>query len=170
MLISSRAKQVVVQQRLQVYNVRRLSSPGSCWTIRQFVHNNCGLLMTIAEDIETARCYGSFGWWENCTQPMSHDYYWSLYLTHRAKNELSREEFLFFLTGGVGLENKLANPDPSWLSDKSWDEICRMKDLPAFKGFLWVDVAYCCTTRVLGFYRINCWSPVKLWNWENASI
>jgi dynein heavy chain len=42
---------------------------------------------------------------------------------------------MFFLTGGVGLENKLANPDPSWLSDKSWDEICRMSDLPKFKGF-----------------------------------
>nr|XP_026690532.1 dynein heavy chain 12, axonemal isoform X1 [Ciona intestinalis] len=53
-----------------------------------------------------------------------------------AKGELSRDEFLFFLTGGVGLENKRANPDSSWLSDKSWDEICRMKDLPAFQGFL----------------------------------
>ena len=42
---------------------------------------------------------------------------------------------MFFLTGGVGLENKLANPDPSWLSDKSWDEICRMCDLKAFKEF-----------------------------------
>uniref|UniRef100_H2Z3M7 Dynein axonemal heavy chain 7 n=1 Tax=Ciona savignyi TaxID=51511 RepID=H2Z3M7_CIOSA len=53
-----------------------------------------------------------------------------------AKGELTREEYLFFLTGGVGLENKRANPDSSWLSDKSWDEICRMKDLPAFRGFL----------------------------------
>lgn len=42
---------------------------------------------------------------------------------------------MFFLTGGVGLENKLANPDPKWLSDKSWDEICRMNDLQNFKGF-----------------------------------
>lgn len=53
-----------------------------------------------------------------------------------AKNELSKEEFMFFLTGGVGLENKLANPDPSWLSDKSWDELCRMKDMRPFRGFL----------------------------------
>lgn len=30
---------------------------------------------------------------------------------------------------------QLPNPDPSWLSDKSWDEICRMCDLPAFKKF-----------------------------------
>jgi hypothetical protein len=48
---------------------------------------------------------------------------------------MDKDEFMFFLTGGVGLENKLANPDPSWLSDKSWDEICRMCDLEAFKEF-----------------------------------
>ena len=42
---------------------------------------------------------------------------------------------MFFLTGGVGLENKIPNPSPSWLSDKSWDEICRMTDLKGFKKF-----------------------------------
>lgn len=55
---------------------------------------------------------------------------------HRAKGELSIDDFMFFLTGGVGLENKLANPDPSWLSDKSWDELCRMKDFSSFRGFM----------------------------------
>ena len=45
------------------------------------------------------------------------------------------DEFMFFLTGGVGLENKIPNPAPSWLSDKSWDEICRMCDLKAFRQF-----------------------------------
>ena len=55
---------------------------------------------------------------------------------YRAKGELSSEEFMFFLTGGVGLENKRKNPDNTWLSDKAWDEICRMKDLPPFRGFL----------------------------------
>ncbi|XP_046853911.1 dynein axonemal heavy chain 7-like isoform X3 [Xenia sp. Carnegie-2017] len=52
-----------------------------------------------------------------------------------SKNDLKLEEFLFFLTGGIGLENKVANPDPSWLSDKSWDEICRMCDLDGFEDF-----------------------------------
>ena len=42
---------------------------------------------------------------------------------------------MFFLTGGVGLENKIPNPAPEWLSDKSWDEICRMCDMDGFKGF-----------------------------------
>jgi dynein heavy chain len=53
----------------------------------------------------------------------------------QAKNELNRSEFMFFLTGGVGLENKIPNPAPEWLSDKSWDEICRMCDMDGFKGF-----------------------------------
>ena len=53
----------------------------------------------------------------------------------RAKKKLQRDEFMFFLTGGVGLQNKLANPASGWLSDKSWDELCRMSNLAAFKGF-----------------------------------
>ncbi len=54
---------------------------------------------------------------------------------YRARGDLDRDEFMFFMTGGVGLENKLDNPDPSWLSDKSWDEICRLNDLKSMKGF-----------------------------------
>ena len=53
-----------------------------------------------------------------------------------AKHEMDYDEFMFFLTGGVGLENKLKNPASHWLSDKSWDEVCRMCDLPAFKSML----------------------------------
>ncbi|CAG5123509.1 unnamed protein product, partial [Candidula unifasciata] len=52
----------------------------------------------------------------------------------RAKNEMEQSEFIFFLTGGVGLENKIANPAAKWLSDSSWDELCRLSDLKAFKG------------------------------------
>ncbi|XP_064633435.1 dynein axonemal heavy chain 12-like isoform X2 [Lineus longissimus] len=52
-----------------------------------------------------------------------------------AKGELNQDEYLFFLTGGIGLENKIPNPDSSWLSDKSWDEICRMNDMSIYKGF-----------------------------------
>ncbi|BFZ08761.1 hypothetical protein BsWGS_11799 [Bradybaena similaris] len=52
----------------------------------------------------------------------------------RAKNEMEQSEFIFFLTGGVGLENKIPNPAPKWLSDPSWDELCRLSDLKTFKG------------------------------------
>ncbi|XP_053325574.1 dynein axonemal heavy chain 12 [Spea bombifrons] len=51
-----------------------------------------------------------------------------------AKKEIEIQEFLFLLTGGVGLQNNAANPAPSWLPDKSWDEVCRASELPSFKG------------------------------------
>ncbi|XP_073448349.1 dynein axonemal heavy chain 12 [Aquarana catesbeiana] len=51
-----------------------------------------------------------------------------------AKKEIKYQEFMFLLTGGVGLQNNVANPAPSWLPDKSWDEICRASDLNSFKG------------------------------------
>ncbi|KAG5839016.1 hypothetical protein ANANG_G00229870 [Anguilla anguilla] len=52
-----------------------------------------------------------------------------------AKREIDYAEFMFLLTGGVGLQNTVPNPDPSWLQDKSWDEICRASDLPGLRGF-----------------------------------
>uniref|UniRef100_A0A8C3HEC4 Uncharacterized protein n=1 Tax=Chrysemys picta bellii TaxID=8478 RepID=A0A8C3HEC4_CHRPI len=48
--------------------------------------------------------------------------------------EIEQQEFMFLLTGGVGLKNKYKNPDPSWLQDKSWDELCRASDFSAFRG------------------------------------
>jgi len=41
---------------------------------------------------------------------------------------------MFFLTGGVGLENKHLNPASEWLSDKSWDELCRLDELSELFG------------------------------------
>uniref|UniRef100_A0A4W6E1J2 Dynein axonemal heavy chain 12 n=1 Tax=Lates calcarifer TaxID=8187 RepID=A0A4W6E1J2_LATCA len=51
-----------------------------------------------------------------------------------SKEEIQYSEFMFLLTGGVGLQNTIANPDPSWLQDKSWDEICRASELPGLQG------------------------------------
>uniref|UniRef100_A0A670IHN2 Dynein axonemal heavy chain 12 n=1 Tax=Podarcis muralis TaxID=64176 RepID=A0A670IHN2_PODMU len=51
-----------------------------------------------------------------------------------AKKEIEHQEFMFLLTGGVGLKSKHKNPDPSWIQDKSWDELCRASDMTAFKG------------------------------------
>jgi dynein heavy chain len=51
-----------------------------------------------------------------------------------SRGELDTNEYMFFLTGGIGLENKLKNPSSLWLVDKSWDEICRCDELTNFKG------------------------------------
>ncbi|CAF1455240.1 unnamed protein product [Rotaria magnacalcarata] len=48
--------------------------------------------------------------------------------------KMDKSEYLFFLTGGIGLENKNKNPGQGWLSDKCWDELCRLSDLQKFIG------------------------------------
>ena len=44
--------------------------------------------------------------------------------------------WIFFLTGGVALDNPYANPDPTWLSDKSWSEICRASHLDGLEDLM----------------------------------
>ncbi|KAG7262162.1 hypothetical protein CRUP_003824 [Coryphaenoides rupestris] len=51
-----------------------------------------------------------------------------------AKEEIDYGDLMFLLTGGVGLQNTTANPDPSWLQDRSWDEICRASEQPGLQG------------------------------------
>lgn len=42
----------------------------------------------------------------------------------KAKEEIDQDEWMFLLTGGVGLQNTLEKP-AEWMSQKTWDEICR---------------------------------------------
>lgn len=46
-------------------------------------------------------------------------------------NEIVYEDYLFLITGGVATENPLKKP-VEWLPDKSWDEMCRLNELPTF--------------------------------------
>lgn len=49
--------------------------------------------------------------------------------------EIDKDEWLFFLTGGISLNNPLKN-HISWLQDKNWDELCSLDNLPKFKVFI----------------------------------
>uniref|UniRef100_A0A2K6PQ33 Dynein axonemal heavy chain 12 n=1 Tax=Rhinopithecus roxellana TaxID=61622 RepID=A0A2K6PQ33_RHIRO len=51
-----------------------------------------------------------------------------------ARKEIEYQELMFLLTGGVSLKSAEKNPDPTWLQDKSWEEICRASEFPAFRG------------------------------------
>ncbi|KAI8840277.1 hypothetical protein BC829DRAFT_446998 [Chytridium lagenaria] len=60
---------------------------------------------------------------------------YSLYCNVCSRAELDDAELQFLITGGLGLgSNTIANPDPSWLSDKAWNELCKLSDLPVFQG------------------------------------
>ncbi|CAG0901217.1 unnamed protein product, partial [Cyprideis torosa] len=51
------------------------------------------------------------------------------------RGSLPRQEFMFFLTGGVGVSSgEIPNPASKWLSEKSWNEICRLADFTGFDG------------------------------------
>jgi dynein heavy chain len=51
----------------------------------------------------------------------------------KKEGKVNDAEWLFFLTGGVGLDNPHASPGV-WLPTKAWDELCRLDGLARFRG------------------------------------
>ncbi|RZF36882.1 hypothetical protein LSTR_LSTR004570 [Laodelphax striatellus] len=51
----------------------------------------------------------------------------------QSHKNIEDELLLFLLTGGVALDNPFANPCPSWLSDRSWNEVVRASELAGLK-------------------------------------
>jgi dynein heavy chain len=52
----------------------------------------------------------------------------------KSRKQMEQSELMFLLTGGVGLDNPIVNPDPDWVQKSSWDELCRLADIPVFRG------------------------------------
>lgn len=51
------------------------------------------------------------------------------------QGEISKSQWMFLLTGGVGLENPHENPT-DWLPVKMWNELCRLNQVEGFEvGF-----------------------------------
>lgn len=51
------------------------------------------------------------------------------------EDTITKEELMFFLSGGVALASTPNNPMSSWLPDKSWAEISRVHVLASFANF-----------------------------------
>jgi dynein heavy chain len=53
----------------------------------------------------------------------------------RAEGQLPPDEWRFLLTGGIGVGGStVSNPDPAWISEKAWSEVCRLSDQSSFAG------------------------------------
>jgi len=52
----------------------------------------------------------------------------------KSRDTLKQSELMFFLTGGVGVDNAHENPDSSWIPKTMWDQLCRLSELDAFVG------------------------------------
>lgn len=52
------------------------------------------------------------------------------------QKKLDAQELRFFLQGNTAMDLAEPNPFPSWLSDKAWNDILALCDLPRFKDFM----------------------------------
>ncbi|XP_012147752.1 dynein heavy chain 3, axonemal isoform X3 [Megachile rotundata] len=53
----------------------------------------------------------------------------------RAEGNINEDHWVFLLAGDVALDNPYPNPDPSWLTDRSWSEIVRASNLTELEKF-----------------------------------
>ncbi|XP_063719575.1 dynein axonemal heavy chain 3-like [Symsagittifera roscoffensis] len=54
---------------------------------------------------------------------------------NKSDERIEDQELRFLLTGSVTLDNPYPNPCSDWLSEKTWNEICKAAELPRMTGF-----------------------------------
>lgn len=70
-----------------------------------------------------------------------------------ASNQITNDEWQYFLRGGTVLDrtNQIPNPSPEWITELAWDNVAELiKALPAqFDGFVssWPYYLYCSGVR-----------------------
>ncbi|OAJ39728.1 hypothetical protein BDEG_23556 [Batrachochytrium dendrobatidis JEL423] len=113
------------------------------WYISLFVNSieTSEKTTDIAQRLEILRVYFTESLYKNiCRSLFEKDkLVFSFLLTiaiQKAKNEIDAWEWRFLLTGGAGMSGlQTSNPDPQWISEKSWSEISRLASMDSFTGF-----------------------------------
>lgn len=50
-------------------------------------------------------------------------------------NKIDMLEWRFLISGSTSGSLELVNPDPAWIEDRTWREVCALSTLPAFESF-----------------------------------
>ncbi|XP_055593622.1 dynein axonemal heavy chain 12 [Uranotaenia lowii] len=51
-------------------------------------------------------------------------------------DQIDLKEFQFLLSGGEKCAQTEPNPAPTWITEKLWEDICRLEQIPMLKGFV----------------------------------
>ncbi|KAJ3242061.1 Dynein heavy chain 2, axonemal [Chytriomyces hyalinus] len=97
----------------------------------------------LQERINSLNDYHTYAVYKNTCRGLfeQHKLLFSLQMTVKileAAGKLNRDEYEFFLRGGMVLDKDSQRPNPftEWITEESWDNTTELDNLPAFSGFV----------------------------------